>query len=331
VSDPGWLDPLTATIDWGDSTPIQTLAGTLENNRPDATLTFSTSHVYGDNGTFTAQVCGSDDDTTTCQTIDLQIDNVEPTAEIDRSATVLINGIPTFLAHAGEPLDFSGRSTDPGSDDLFLSWDWGDGPPSPDLTTTYLVNPPNPDPFPSPSVQPRDITDMQTHAFAEACLYEISFSALDDDGGSASDTATVLIAGNADRALSSGDWQHQLSGRGRTDFDDATLLCYLEIISHVSTVFNESRDASTIPAAHDVLFMQQNAGSEIEHLDRELMTAWLNFANGTFEYDQMFDPDRDGTFNTFAEIMAAAEAVRLSPASTAEELREQRQMLQQLR
>jgi len=331
VIDPGWLDLLTATIDWGDGTPLQAIAGTLENTRPDATLTFSTSHVYGDNGTFTAQVCGSDDDTTTCVTIALQVDNVNPTAKIDKTGAVLINGIPTFLAHAGEPLDFSGRSKDPGSDDLFLSWDWDDGPPSPDVTTTYLVNPPNPDPFPSPSVQPRDVTDMQTHAFADACLYKIMFSALDDDGGSAFDTAVVLIAGNVDRSRSSGYWQHQFGRQGHTDFDDATLQCYLAIVNNVSTVFSEARDASTISAAHDVLFLKQNGGSEIEQLDRELMTAWLNFANGAFEYDQLFDPDHDGVFTSFADIMAVAESVRLAPTSTTREIREQKNILQQLR
>jgi photosystem II stability/assembly factor-like uncharacterized protein len=331
VTDPGWLDPLTATVDWGDSSPVEAIVGILENTRPDATLTFSTSHIYGDNGNFSAQLCGSDDDTTTCQMLPLQIDNVNPTAEIDKGSTVAINGISTFLAHAGIPINFEGSSTDPGSDDLTLSWDWDDGAPSPDVTTTYLVNPPNPDPFPSPSLQPRDVTDLQSHSFTEACLYEISFLAVDDDGGSNSDTAIVIITGNANRARSSGDWQHQFGRQGHTDFDNSTLNCYLEIINYGSTVFSEARDASTIPAAHDVLFLKQNGGSEIEQLDRELMTAWLNFANGAFEYDQMFDPDKDGVSNSFAEIMANAEAVRLAPNSTTREIREQKNMLQQLK
>ena len=331
VADPGWLDPVTATIDWGDGTSVETIVGVLENDRPDATLTFNTTHVYGDNGNFTAQVCGSDDDTTSCERIDLQVDNVNPTAEIDGTNMVLINGVSIFLARADEPLDFSGHSYDPGSDDLLLNWDWGDGPPSPDVTTVYLVNPPDPDPFPSPSVQPRDVTDMQTHILSDACRYEIAFSAVDDDGGSAVDIAVVLITGNADRSRSSGDWQHQLGRQGNTDFDDATLQCYLAIINDVSIVFDEVRDASSIEMAYDVLFLKQNGGSEIEQLDRELMTAWLNFANGAFEYDQLFDPDHDGVLTSFADIIAAAESVRLSPTSTTKEIREQKNILQQLR
>ncbi len=331
VTDPGWLETLTATIDWGDGTTVEPIIGVLENIRPDATLSFDVSHIYGDNGSFTAEVCGSDDDTTTCGTITLQVDNVNPTAEIDETGTVLVNGMPTFLAHAGEPVEFKGRSTDLGSDDLFLSWDWGDGPSSPDVTTSYLVNAPNPDLFPSPSVQPRDVTDTQTHAFAEACLYEITFSALDDDGGSASDTAVVLITGNTDGSRSSGYWQHQFGRQGHTDFDDATLQCYLAIVNNVSTVFSEARDASTVPAAHEVLFLKQNRGSQIKQLDRELMTAWLNFANGAFEYDQLFDPDHDGVFTSFTDLMAIAESVRLAPTSTITEIREQKNILQQLR
>ena len=63
ITDPGWLDPLTATIDCGDGTGVQPLAGTLENSRPDASLTYSVTRTYGDNGTFTIMVCASDDDT----------------------------------------------------------------------------------------------------------------------------------------------------------------------------------------------------------------------------------------------------------------------------
>ncbi|WP_327251128.1 hypothetical protein [Streptomyces sp. NBC_01244] len=90
VTDPGWLDPLTATIDPGDGKPVP-LPGQSENNRPDSTLTLSRQVAFGD------------DDTTT--------------------------------------------------------WDWGDG--SPHTATTSLVNPPNPDPDRSPSVQSRDVTDTQ--------------------------------------------------------------------------------------------------------------------------------------------------------------------------
>jgi hypothetical protein len=327
VSDPGWLEALTATIDWGDGSPVQNISGVLENVRPDATLTFSIAHTYGDNGVFTAEVCGYDDDTSTCETINLQINNVNPTATIDLTNAILINGIPTILGTAGEPVDFSGNSTDPGSDDLTLRWEWDDG--SPVEESTSLVNPPLPDPFPSPSIQPRDVDVDTAHTFGDACLYQISFWAEDDDGGvSPTDTAYVIIVGTAEQAKHAGYWQHQYSGHGRIDFDEPTLQCYLDITGFVSNVFNEARNASTIPAAHDVLFMQQNGGSELEKLDRQLLTVWLNFANGAMGYLEMFDTDNHGgPDTTLADIMGTAEAVRLNPASTNNQIRKQTQLL----
>jgi subtilisin family serine protease len=330
VSDPGWLDPLSAEIDWGDGSPPEPVNGIVENNPPDATLTFTATHVYGDNGVFTAEVCASDDDTTTCEMIDLQIDNVNPTATINLTNTILINGVPTFLAAAGEPVDFSGNSTDPGSDDLTLRWDWGDG--SPVDETIDLVNPPDPDPFPSPSIQPRDVDVNTRHTFADACLYEISFWAEDDDGGvSATDTAYVVIVGTALRARHTGYWQHQYSGNGQIDFDEATLQCYLDITGFMSNVFHEERDASTLPQAYDVLFMGQNGGSHVKKLDRQLLTVWLNVANGAMGYLDQFDTDGDGSPDTpLADIMATAETVRLDPTSSKRELREQTRLLIQI-
>ena len=331
VSDPGWLEALTATVDWGDGSPPEPLPGVLENTRPDATLTFSTPHIYGDNGSFTVEVCGFDDDTVTCASTIIDVTNVNPTAVIDETNAVIINGNPVILGQINVPMDFNGRSTDPGSDDLTLSWDWDDGLPAPDISTLYLVNPPTPDPLPSPSIQPRDITDIQTQTFMDACVYDIQFLADDDDGGMATDTIQVIIVGDADKSRHAGYWQHQYRGNGNIDFDEETLLCYLVITDLVSNVFNEVRDASTLAAAHDVLFLKQNGGSEQEKFDRELLTVWLNFANGAIAYDQPFDVDHDGTMDgTLATLVAAAEAVRLDPAATEAELREQRQILHML-
>lgn len=329
VSDPGWLELLTATIDWDDGAGPQALPGVLENVRPNATLTFSVEKVYGDNGTFTVQVCGYDDDTSSCNSTVVTITNVNPTAEIDLTGAILINGVPTFLASVGEDIDFSGRSTDPGSDDLDLSWDWGDGAPSPDVTTTYLVNPPLPDPPKSPSVQPRDVTDTKTHAFLDACFYTIGFLAADDDdGGAASDTANVIIVGNADLVLSAGYWYSQYAGLGTREFTEAELLCRLLIVGYMSQVFDEVTDASSILKAMGILFARQNGGNPRSLLDRQLLAAWLNFANGAIGLDELVDTDGDGVVDTtFADMMAAAEAVRLDATATRAEILEQAEIL----
>ncbi|NIR42666.1 MAG: hypothetical protein GWN99_02140 [Gemmatimonadetes bacterium] len=238
------------------------------------------------------------------------IENVPPTAEIDRSSAVLINGVPTFMAQASDPLTFSGRSTDPGRDDLTLSWDWDDGAPSPDVSTTYPV--------------PHDVAESQSHAFDAACVYQVGFRSVDDDLAFAEDHVPVVITsgGLGNAARSEGYWQHQLRGNGRTDFDEESLLCYLAVVGHMSSVFSEVRDASTIQAAHEVIFLQMNNGSAIKQLDRELLVAWLNFVNGAVDYTEAVDTDKDQVPDTpFADAMAAAESVRLDPFATAEQIR----------
>jgi hypothetical protein len=327
VTDPGWLDPLTATIDFGDGAGAQALSGVLENARPDATLTYSVQHTYGDDGTFVVKVCAADDDTTgNCNSTSVVIANVNPTATINTGSTTVVNGVPTFIAHAGQPLTFSGNSKDPGSDDLTLTWNWADG--TPNTSTPYLVNPPLADPDPSPSIQPRDVTDTHSHAFSGACLYTITFSSLDDDAGSASQTAEVIIAGNATSNRSVGYWYQAY--RRNKDFSDARLNCYLQIVSFMSLVFNEKKDASTIPLATDVLNPPGNM-TETLQFDRQLLAAWLNFANGSIELSTPVDTNGDHVNDSsFGAAMQAAEAVRLNPASTKAQLNAQKDIVERI-
>lgn len=328
VSDPGWLDPLTATIDYGDGSGPQTLTGVLENVRPNATLTFDVTKVYGDNGTFTVTVCAADDDTTgNCNQTSVQVTNVSPTATIDESSTVLVNGVPTFIVSAGQSLTIPGRSTDPGSDDLTLTWIWDDG--SPDTSLTSLVNPPNPDPLPSPSIQPRDVTLSASHAFV-ACLYEVGFRSADDDGGtSPTDTVKVLVTGTSAVRFSAGFWHQQYRGQGRR-FTAATLLCYLEIVGFVSDVFDEVTNAATLAAAESVLKPGGGTTAQ-EQFDRQLLAVLLNFANGDPDFDELIDTDGNGLGDTpFLQVVASAEAVRLNPASTNEQIVAAKDLLERI-
>ena len=318
------VDTVTATVDYGDGTGVQPL--TIHDE-----MEFDLNHVFGDNGEYTVTVCVTDDDGGLgCDSFLVSVNNVDPTAEIDLSGTVLIDGVPTFLAHVGDPVDFNGRSTDPGSDDLDLIWDWDDGSST---TTAYLVNPPDPDPFPSPSVQPRDVKDVLDHTYADACLYEVRFWAEDDDGGqSPVETVNVIIVANAEEVRSAGFWQHQfrshLTGRGQPHFEAPELECYLDIVGYMSQVFDEERDASTFDSAHDVLLVDRTSEMP-ELLDRQLLAAWLNFANGSIEYDEPLDTDGDGIPDTaFSDAIAAAEAVRLDANAARPELERQKDLLE---
>jgi hypothetical protein len=64
--------------------------------------------------------------------------------------------------------------------------------------------------------------------------------------------------------------------------------------------------------------MSGNAGSPTEQFDRDLLTALLNFANGSIGYAEL------------SAALGPAEAVRLNPGSTAAQLHAQRQILQKL-
>jgi hypothetical protein len=337
VSDAGWLEtPLTATIDWGDGSPAVPLTGVVESVRPFKTITFSEQHTYGDNGVFTVTVCAKDDDAPeVCETTNVTVANVNPTATIDEAATgaIDVNGQQAVVVHIGDDIPFTGRSTDPGSDDLTLTWDWDDGAPAPDSSTTYYNNAPinTPDPFPSPEINPRDVTDVTVHSFDKACLYSVLFDAHDDDGGSAdADSLAVIVTGLADLERSAGYWQTQYRPRP-TAFDEETRLCYLAIVGFMSQVFDEVRDASTVEAAFGVLNVKQNGGTPLEQLDRQILATWLNFANGVWELDELVDADKaKGVDTPFWTVISTAEAVRLNPASTAAEIYAQRDRLERI-
>jgi hypothetical protein len=335
ISDPGWLDPLSATINWGEpGGAAVALTGTLENAKPDATLTYNATHTYGDDGVFTITICAADDDTTNnCSTKQVTINNVNPAAAIDKSGATDVNGTPVFFAHAGQPVAFSGRSTDPGSDDQTLRWNWDDGGPAIDATRTFLNNTAiNPDPDPSPTINPRDVTDARQHAFGQACLYNVGFSSLDDDAGSAADAVAVLITGNpANHDKSAGFWAHEYQSASGDEIDPATLACYLKITGFLSKVFDEANDASTFGKARKIVAADYPTLTARIRLDRVLLACWLNFANGAFDWNEPVDLDNNGVNETtFRLAMQAAEAVRLNPGATNAQLDAQRDLLQQL-
>jgi hypothetical protein len=325
ASDPGWLESLTGTINWGDGSS-EAVSGTLENVRPDATLTFSASHTYGDDGIFSVNVCVNDDDTQTCRSTNVTVTNVNPTTVIDETGTTLINGLPTFIAPIGVPVPIPANVTDPGSDDETVTWDWDDGTTD---SEAVLRNPPAVDPDPSPSIQPVNVNVSKSHAWTDACFYQVTVTAADDDAGSGSDTANVIVVGLATLNRSAGYWFSVYSGRGPDTFDDATLECYLDIAGYMSAVFDEVRDASTIAKASTVLNAAKTGGNARKILDRQLLAAWLNFANGSVGWTQPVDTDGDAVPDTtFAAAITTAELVRLNPASTKADLLVQASILE---
>jgi hypothetical protein len=322
-SDPGWQDTYTYQISWGTpagDTSSGVAAVTTEGGPGPDLGAVTGSLQYGDNGGFLITVTVYDDDSSGTDSFTLTVNNVAPSAIIDLSGTMIINGIPTVIAHAGEDIPFSGDSADPGSDDLTLSWDWDDGVPAPDVSTTYLLDDPNPDPLPSPSVDPRDVTDAKNHTFGDACLYEVGFQSWDDDGGMGDDSLIVIIAGNAELTRSAGYWYQAYRRLHNRPFEPDEIECFLDIVGFMSTVFNEETSAATVAEARDILAGGTSPSIE-DIFDRQLLAAWLNFANGAIDLDTMVDIDGDTVPDaSFADIVTAAEEARLNPATTPEEL-----------
>jgi hypothetical protein len=329
VTDPGWLDDLSATISYDDGAAAVALTGVEENTRPDATLSFEVQHQYGDDGDFTVEVCAADDDTTgNCDSEVAEVANVDPTATIDVSGEQVYDGMSAFVLEAGEELTVPATSTDPGSDDLTLTWEWGDATSD---SETSLVNPPALDAAKSPSVQPRDVTLEADHTYSDACLYELGVTAEDDDGGvSATDTAAVVITGNATVSKGHGWWLNQYRVKKSNDFTAAQLQCYLDIVGYFSLVFDEGKDASTRAAATLVLNNPAKAPADVI-FDQHALGAWLNFANGSVSLGTPVDTvGSSAPDTTFGAAMLAAETVRMNPASTSAQIKAQKDIVERI-
>lgn len=325
ITDPGWLDVLSATIDFDDGAGLQGLGGVLENVRPNATFTFTVPKQYGDNGAFNVVVTGYDDDTSSVGGGTAAVANVNPTAAIDEGTTQEYGGNTAFVLEAGGDLTVPASSTDPGSDDLTFSWDWDDGTTS---TETSLVNPPVPDPAKSPSVQPRDVSIESTHTYATACLFTLKVTVDDDDGGTANDTAAVVVRGNSDINKASGWWLNQYRVKSSNDFTTETLDCYLAIVGYFSLVFP---DGMTRGDAISLLYSPAKA-PPLDVFKQQLLAAWLNFANGAIDFDTPVATGSDPSVldTTFGEAMLAAELVAINPASTPEQIRAQKDIIERI-
>jgi len=337
-TDPGSADTHDVVIDWGDDALDDT-----EVELTDGERTVSGTRTYGDNGTFTVTITVTDDDGGTDSVeATVVVLNVDPTITIDETAadpanlngTVLADGpeddngvlnTPTFLRRAGVSGPFTARATDPGSDDLRLVWDWdvsNDHDQTTSLSDWFFVNPPLADPLPSPTVDPRDVTYTASHAWEQACLYQVRASAEDDDGGTAFDDTWVVVTGTDDRLRQPGWWynQYDTSKGNKNTLSTTTLTCYLDAVGHLSRVFDHFRAMDTFRRARDVLNTKQtSAGDQI--MVRQLGASWLNLVHGSIGWFDLVDTDGDRVADTaFHDVLRQAEVVRMDPSSTRQEL-----------
>jgi len=162
-SDQGWDDAHTATIDWGDGTPLEDATITITNPGGPGTPKTGTvegSHVYTDNGVFTVTLNFTDDDGGfVVDSLAVTVYNVAPT----------VNAGPDQTVYMGQTVLFAGSVTDPGTNDTHaVFWDFGDGSNASDTVTP-------------------------THYYADNDTYTVTLTVTDDDGGFGIDTLTVTV------------------------------------------------------------------------------------------------------------------------------------------
>ena len=317
ISDPGWLEALTATINWGDGTGPQGL-GAPENVRPDQTISFNLTHSYGDNGVYTVTINAADDDSTPSASITLTVNNLDPTVVLDIGEAVTFPGGTYLVVEAGTQLDLAVDGSDPGSDDLEFSWSSGE-------VNEYFNDGVGPDPLPSPlGTYPFNASDSTGVTWAVPGVESVGVVLADDDLATDSDGIGVIVTGTADDTQPLGWWKLQYSGKGKPQLDAPTLAGYLEIVRAVSSVYSELVPLATNANAKAVL--SPTGGDQRKYARAELLVAWLNFASGSVDWDATVPLD-SGTTTAYLALMFEAEAVVSNPGSTQAQLLAIRQKL----
>jgi outer membrane protein assembly factor BamB/PKD repeat protein len=229
-TDPGWLDTHSAAWDFGDG-EYEIAVITEENEPPDATGMNSTSHVYGDNGVYNITFTVVDDDGGTDTALAwVSPYNLPPSITVD---------IPS-LVKEGEHINIGITATDPGSDDLFIDIDWGDGTSE---SKTYYNNGVGPDPPNSgPGVFPFRIHANFSHVYGDDGDFTIAVRVEDDDGGLALNE-TIIVVENVPPTIDHFDYFFNVSLSFRLAgekwhnvefhlFEDGTEIGYANITRH---------------------------------------------------------------------------------------------------
>ncbi len=311
----------TASVDYGDGTGTHEL--TLRSDE-----TFKLRWAYGDNGSYTATVRVIDE-SGTVGTADLNVTvkNQSPLLEIDLQPDLTAyrdqagsshdrESEPAgkigkwFVATAGERTSFTIDMDDPGSDDLKIRWSFGD-------EATYFNDGDKPDPFPSPwGTYPFHVTHTASVVFDKPGVRKVKVDVYDDDGGKVSMYFQVLVRGKERCRTSLGYWIQRFKKEDNAALK-GELRAHLSILSaFVSSSFGEFRP-DAVNALEDFVL---NDTDQSARARAQLLTAWLNFTNGSVEWDDVIH-DADGERDmAYAEVLREILAILVDGKATPEEL-----------
>ncbi len=179
--DAGWLDTHVGQIDWGDGT-LETASLSESNLPPEAVGTFTGSHIFGDNGDYTVVASVTDDDGgSDSASAVFSVANAPPEVSVSGGNNI----------NEGDTLTLVADITDPGSDDVTITWDWGDGSSE---SRTYLNDGVNPDPANSPwGTWPFYAQDIASHTYGDNGDFTVTITVTDDDGGATIITEMVHV------------------------------------------------------------------------------------------------------------------------------------------
>jgi cytoskeletal protein CcmA (bactofilin family) len=177
-SDAGLGDWHTASVDWGDGSPVQAVFTRMLLSVTGGLI--SAEHVYADESAYTVQVCVVDSgNDAACDQLVVTVENSPPTVEAG-SDVVIFEGDGVTL----------GTTTfmDPGTlDSHTATIDWGDGAVEPGVVTEEPFGPPG-------SADGMQGSVSGSHVFAvPPGVYAVTVTVTDDDGGVASDSLQITV------------------------------------------------------------------------------------------------------------------------------------------
>jgi PKD repeat protein len=199
--DDGLHDTHTATVDWGDGSPVESPTIFFANGSG----ALGGSHTYAENGIYAVTVSVADDDgDSDTQSFQVTVNNVRPVLVVASDQSI-DEGAQLDLSGDGAPP--LGLYIDDGVPDTHTATiDWGDGS-APENATVFA------------NIGSGALGG--THVYADNGVYTVTVTILDDDGGSDTQSFTVTVGNVAPTATLANDGPVNEGSTAQVTFSNA--------------------------------------------------------------------------------------------------------------